>query len=64
MTGGAPPAAHSPIPQHRCAGCGCIGRLSLADPDPTDPRPVLRLVWPATGGCRLLCALCRDGGGA
>jgi hypothetical protein len=53
---------HKPkVVPHRCAGCGCVGRLSLADPDPTDPRPVLRLAWPATGGCKLLCALCRDG---
>jgi hypothetical protein len=40
-----------------------VGRLSLADPQPDDPRPILRLARPATGGCKLLCALCRDGEG-
>ena len=48
-----------PVRQHRCAGCGCIGRLSLADPAPDDQRPVLRLAWGASGGCQLLCDLCR-----
>jgi hypothetical protein len=48
----------APIPQHRCASCGSIGRLSLADPQHDDhQRPVLRLDW--RDGCRLLCPMCR-----
>lgn len=43
--------------QHHCAACGTIGRLSLADPDPADERPVLRITWP---GARLLCPQCRE----
>jgi len=54
-------SAPAPQPRHICAGCGVGGRLSLADPSPNDPRPILRLVWPASGGCKLLCTLCRDG---
>jgi hypothetical protein len=40
----------------RCASCGAHGRLSLADPDPADRRPVLTLAWP---GPRLVCQGCR-----
>jgi hypothetical protein len=48
-----------PVRPHRCAACGTVGRLSLADPAPDDLRPVLRLAWGASGGCQLLCDLCR-----
>ena len=53
-------ARAEPVLPHRCAGCGCIGRLPLADPNPDDQRPVLRLTFGASGGAQLLCALCRD----
>jgi hypothetical protein len=53
---GAPPSA--PLRPHRCSACGTIGRLSLADPQPDDNRPVLRLS--PKGTPRLLCTLCRD----
>jgi hypothetical protein len=48
------------VRQHRCAGCGTIGRLSLADPSRADQRPVLRADWGAASGVRLLCACCRE----
>jgi hypothetical protein len=54
-------ADRQPVAQHRCAGCGIEGRLSLADPSPDDQRPVLRLTWGADGKPSLLCACCRDG---
>jgi hypothetical protein len=47
------------ISPHRCRGCNVIGRLSLADPDPRDERPVLRIVWGGPNDKpRLLCNLC------
>jgi hypothetical protein len=44
-------------PVHHCHGCGIEGRLSLADPDKADPRPILRLDF-GGGKSRLLCHLC------
>jgi hypothetical protein len=46
-------------PVHHCLGCGVEGRLSLADPDPADARPVLKLAWGGPNGkAQLLCSLC------
>jgi hypothetical protein len=43
----------------RCAGCGTPGRPSLADPDPADTRPVLRVSFSGAGGRpALLCPRC------
>jgi hypothetical protein len=48
-----------PTRPHRCASCATIGRLSTADPDVADERPVLRLNWNITGGgVALLCDSC------
>jgi hypothetical protein len=47
-------------PVHFCRGCGVEGRLSLADPDLADRRPILRIAFDgAAGRPQLLCALCR-----
>jgi hypothetical protein len=48
--------AFAELRRPRCAACGARGRLSLADPDPRDQRPVLSLAWP---GPKLMCAGCR-----
>jgi hypothetical protein len=56
------PDRNTPVRPHRCASCGVIGRLSPADPDPADPRPVLRIS--PKGPPRLICSLCRDQGDA
>ena len=54
----------TPIPPApmTCCTCGTIGRLSLADPDPADQRPVLRIVFNARPDGRpgLVCPRCRD----
>ena len=47
-----------PTRPHRCGACDCIGRLTLADPHPNDPRPILRLSWGQTGAA-LLCPSCQ-----
>jgi hypothetical protein len=46
-----------PIRPHRCFGCEQVGRLSLADPQPNDPRPVLKISWGPTGAA-LTCPSC------
>jgi hypothetical protein len=52
----------APTRSYRYASCGVEGRLPLADPDPADRRPVLRIS--AKSPPRLICALCRDAGDA
>jgi hypothetical protein len=48
------------IAPHRRRGCGVVGRLSRADPDPNDRRPILRIAFDGPAGKpQLLCALCR-----
>jgi hypothetical protein len=52
------------IAPHRCRGCGVVGRLSLADPDRADRRPVLKIVFGGPNDRpQLLCSLCEPAEG-